>query len=85
RGTRPARPYDATSRYNYSGFAMILPFMEQNPIFSSINFNLPITDPTWLAQFALKENIALTVVGPEDAPRRLALLRLLVVERSRRT
>ena len=43
RGTRPARPYDATSRYNYSSFAMILPFMEQAPIFSSINFNLPIT------------------------------------------
>jgi len=27
--------------------------------------NVPITDPAWLAQFALKENIALTVVGPE--------------------
>jgi phosphoribosylamine--glycine ligase len=27
--------------------------------------NVPITDPVWLAQFAQKENIALTVVGPE--------------------
>jgi phosphoribosylamine---glycine ligase len=27
--------------------------------------NVPITDPGWLAQFAIKENIALTVVGPE--------------------
>lgn len=27
--------------------------------------NVPITDPAWLAQFAIKENIALTVVGPE--------------------
>jgi phosphoribosylamine--glycine ligase len=27
--------------------------------------NVAITDPTWLAQFAIKENIALTVVGPE--------------------
>jgi phosphoribosylamine--glycine ligase len=27
--------------------------------------NVPITDPAWLAQFALKEHIALTVVGPE--------------------
>ncbi|MDB5762156.1 MAG: purD [Herminiimonas sp.] len=27
--------------------------------------NVPITDPVWLAQFALKEHIALTVVGPE--------------------
>ena len=27
--------------------------------------NLDITDPAWLAQFAIKENIALTVVGPE--------------------
>jgi phosphoribosylamine--glycine ligase len=27
--------------------------------------NVPITDPAWLAQFAQKENIALTVVGPE--------------------
>ncbi|MGV3742772.1 MAG: phosphoribosylamine--glycine ligase, partial [Burkholderiaceae bacterium] len=27
--------------------------------------NIDITDPTWLAQFALKEGIALTVVGPE--------------------
>ncbi|WP_435010900.1 DUF1559 domain-containing protein [Tundrisphaera lichenicola] len=42
RGTRPARPYTASSRYNYSGFAMILPFLEQSPIFSSINFDLPI-------------------------------------------
>jgi phosphoribosylamine--glycine ligase len=28
--------------------------------------NVPITDPAWLAQFAIKENIALTVVGPEQ-------------------
>jgi phosphoribosylamine--glycine ligase len=27
--------------------------------------NVDITDPAWLAQFALKEGIALTVVGPE--------------------
>ena len=27
--------------------------------------NIDITDPTWLAQFAIKENVALTVVGPE--------------------
>jgi phosphoribosylamine--glycine ligase len=27
--------------------------------------NVDITDPTWLAQFAIKENIGLTVVGPE--------------------
>jgi phosphoribosylamine--glycine ligase len=27
--------------------------------------NVDITDPVWLAQFAMKENIALTVVGPE--------------------
>src|SRR3569832_2991763 len=27
--------------------------------------NVPITDPAWLAQVALKEIIALTVVGPE--------------------
>jgi phosphoribosylamine--glycine ligase len=27
--------------------------------------NVPITDPAWLAQFAAKEHIALTVVGPE--------------------
>jgi len=27
--------------------------------------NIPITDPIWLAQFAIKENIGLTVVGPE--------------------
>jgi prepilin-type N-terminal cleavage/methylation domain-containing protein/prepilin-type processing-associated H-X9-DG protein len=42
RGTRPARPYDITSRYNYSGFSMILPFMEQQPLFSAINFNLTV-------------------------------------------
>ncbi len=27
--------------------------------------NVDITDPAWLAQFAIKENIGLTVVGPE--------------------
>ncbi len=27
--------------------------------------NVDITDPAWLAQFAQKENVALTVVGPE--------------------
>ena len=27
--------------------------------------NVPMTDPKWLAQFALKEHIGLTVVGPE--------------------
>jgi prepilin-type processing-associated H-X9-DG protein len=40
RGTRPPRPYDVTSRYNYSGFSMILPYVEQGPLFQSINFNL---------------------------------------------
>ncbi len=43
RGTRPARPYTVISRYNYSGFSMILPFMEQTPIFSALNFNLTMT------------------------------------------
>ncbi|MFO0891696.1 MAG: DUF1559 domain-containing protein, partial [Isosphaeraceae bacterium] len=43
RGTRPARPYDVTSRYNYSPFAMLLPFLEQGPIFSAINFSLTMT------------------------------------------
>ena len=42
RGTRPARPYDITSRYNYSGFAQILPFMEQKPLFNAINFDLTV-------------------------------------------
>ncbi|QEH34394.1 putative major pilin subunit [Aquisphaera giovannonii] len=42
RGTRPARPYDITSRYNYSGFAQILPFMEQKPVYDAINFNLTV-------------------------------------------
>ena len=43
RGTRPDRPYTVLSRYNYSGFSMILPFMEQAPLFSAINFNLTMT------------------------------------------
>jgi prepilin-type N-terminal cleavage/methylation domain-containing protein/prepilin-type processing-associated H-X9-DG protein len=43
RGTRPARPYTVLSRYNYSGFSMILPFIEQGPLFSSLNFNLTMT------------------------------------------
>ena len=43
RGVRPARPYTNTSRYNYSGFVMILPQMEQRPLFSAINFDLPVT------------------------------------------
>ena len=43
RGVRPARPYNVTSRYNYSAFSMILPFMEQRPLFSAINFDLTIT------------------------------------------
>jgi prepilin-type N-terminal cleavage/methylation domain-containing protein/prepilin-type processing-associated H-X9-DG protein len=43
RGTRAARPYDLTSRYNYSGFAMVLPFMEQQPLHAAINFDLTIT------------------------------------------
>lgn len=45
RGTRPARPYTITSRYNYSGFSMILPYMEQTPLYSAINFNLTMTVP----------------------------------------
>jgi prepilin-type N-terminal cleavage/methylation domain-containing protein/prepilin-type processing-associated H-X9-DG protein len=43
RGTRPPQPYTIASRYNYSGFSMILPFMEQTPIFNAINFNLTMT------------------------------------------
>src|SRR5689334_3146917 len=43
RGTRPARPYDITSRYNYSGFAQILPYLEQRPVYDAINFNLTVT------------------------------------------
>ena len=42
RGTRPARPYGNTSRYNYSGFAQILQYMEQRPVYDAINFNLTI-------------------------------------------
>lgn len=42
RGVRPNRPYDITSRYNYSGFAQILPYMEQRPVYNSINFDLTI-------------------------------------------
>ncbi|MDG3004358.1 DUF1559 domain-containing protein [Paludisphaera mucosa] len=43
RGVRPPQPYTVASRYNFSGFSMILPFMEQSTIFSSINFNLTMT------------------------------------------
>jgi prepilin-type N-terminal cleavage/methylation domain-containing protein/prepilin-type processing-associated H-X9-DG protein len=43
RGTRPPRPYTVVSRYNYSGFSMILPYMEQSSVFSSINYNLTMT------------------------------------------
>ncbi|WP_152051163.1 DUF1559 domain-containing protein [Tautonia marina] len=43
RGTRPPRPYDITSRYNYSGFASLLPFLEQAPVSSAINFDLTMT------------------------------------------
>ena len=43
RGTRPAQPYTDASRYNYSGFAMLLPFLEQVSLSSAINFNLPVT------------------------------------------
>lgn len=43
RGTRPPRPYNDTSRFNYSGFSMILPFMEQRPVFDAINFDLTMT------------------------------------------
>ena len=42
RGTRPPQPYNDGSRYNYSGFSMILPYIEQSPLFSAINFNLTI-------------------------------------------
>ncbi len=42
RGTRPPRPYNDTSRYNYSGFSMILPQLEQTPLYSAINFSLTI-------------------------------------------
>jgi phosphoribosylamine---glycine ligase len=37
--------------------------------------NVPISDPQWLAQFVVKENIALTVVGPE-APLAAGLVNL---------
>jgi prepilin-type N-terminal cleavage/methylation domain-containing protein/prepilin-type processing-associated H-X9-DG protein len=43
RGTRPPRPYTDISRYNYSGFSMILPFLEQKPLFDAINFDLTMT------------------------------------------
>jgi prepilin-type N-terminal cleavage/methylation domain-containing protein/prepilin-type processing-associated H-X9-DG protein len=43
RGTRPPRPYDITSRYNYSGFSMILPYLEQGPLYAAINFDLTMT------------------------------------------
>jgi prepilin-type N-terminal cleavage/methylation domain-containing protein/prepilin-type processing-associated H-X9-DG protein len=43
RGTRPPQPYTLASRYNYSGFSMILPQMEQQPLYASINFNLTMT------------------------------------------
>ena len=36
---------------------------EQDPRLKSV----PFTDPQWLAQFAIKEHIGLTVVGPEAA------------------
>ena len=35
------RPYVDTTPYPYSGFTMILPFMEQTNISNAINFNLP--------------------------------------------
>jgi prepilin-type N-terminal cleavage/methylation domain-containing protein/prepilin-type processing-associated H-X9-DG protein len=43
RGVRPARPYTDTSKYNYSGFAGLLPYIEQQPLFASINFQLTMT------------------------------------------
>ena len=43
RGVRPARPYTAISKYNYSGFAGILPYLEQSNVFSAINYNLTMT------------------------------------------
>ncbi|MFO0950125.1 MAG: DUF1559 domain-containing protein [Isosphaeraceae bacterium] len=42
RGVRPARPYDITSRYNYSGFSMILPHLEQRTLFNALNFDLTV-------------------------------------------
>jgi prepilin-type N-terminal cleavage/methylation domain-containing protein/prepilin-type processing-associated H-X9-DG protein len=55
RGTRPPQPYDLASRYNYSGFSMILPFVEQGPLFSAINFSLTMTiqDGNTTAQMAV--------------------------------
>jgi prepilin-type N-terminal cleavage/methylation domain-containing protein/prepilin-type processing-associated H-X9-DG protein len=35
------RPYTATTPYSYSPFAMMLPYIEQSPVYSSINFSLP--------------------------------------------
>lgn len=34
-------PATDTTPYSYSPFAMLLPFVEQSPLFSSINFSLP--------------------------------------------
>jgi prepilin-type N-terminal cleavage/methylation domain-containing protein/prepilin-type processing-associated H-X9-DG protein len=34
-------PATATTPYSYSPFAMLLPYMEQSPMYSAINFNLP--------------------------------------------
>jgi len=43
RGIRPPQPYTIASRYNYSGFASLLPFIEQSPIFNALNFDLTAT------------------------------------------
>jgi prepilin-type N-terminal cleavage/methylation domain-containing protein/prepilin-type processing-associated H-X9-DG protein len=69
RGVRPARPYTVLSRYNYSPFAAILPFMEQRPTFSALNFALTITvqDGNSTAQ-AIVISSYLCPSDPQQAP-----------------
>ena len=59
RGTRWSAPQ--SPRYNYSGFAQILPFLEQKPIYDAINFNL--NDPSPLATSAGNYTAQVTVVA----------------------
>lgn len=41
----PAGIYDTKGRAHHSWQTMLLPFVEQNALYSQINFNLPWTDP----------------------------------------
>ena len=91
RGTRPARPYTVLSRYNYSGFSMILPFMEQSPIFSSINFDLTMTVQdgnttamaTVISSFLCPSDSQMTPVelGRDELPVQRGLQRPLLLRR----